>query len=452
MGTIAKGEITLNTVYDAYTVSITPASCTINTDFDGLNQDLDNAKGVITVKRGSKELTFHLDEIRPSSTDITVEVSGDEGTEIGFEITYLSNQILSGYIDFDITVLDTQAYTTTVRFSFTVVRESSMLDWIRDWEGTKTKIGGTYIMTPKLFVGSKEDVVEYVDEEPTWKEGALTGVYLGPDLTSTGESGVGVYGYLKDKEIFHINSEGGLIGGWSINEAGLQSNDGTLNILASGSIYAQNQESSEPYWGIYSDGYATFANGNVTFKADGSASFRGEISASSGNIAGWSITPNQLQNNRIVIDSTGFIGINASVTQTINIETGEVVFPDDPIGGVKMWYRTISDFGLAGWSSSGKVFQLGSTNIIAGWNFNTSAIWSGSEEPYLTQNAYAINSGELTLAPNGLRSNKWYIDADGTAAFVGGSVEFGTDSAEMFGWLHLSLRLHIVVCSYLLLI
>jgi hypothetical protein len=435
MGTIAKGEITLNTVNDAYTVAITPASCTINADFDGSNPKLDNAKGVITVKRGSKDLLFGLVNVTTSSSDVSVSVSASSGVAIQFLLSSISNTTLSGYVDFEIVVLDNTNYQTTVRFSFSVIREATMLDWIQDWEGTKTKVGGTYIMTPKLFVGKKEDVITYVDDVPTWKEGALTGVYIGPDLLGSGENSVGIYGYLKDKEIFHINAEGGLIGGWTINETGLQSSDGVLNILAEGSIYAQDPNSSDPYWGLYSDGSAIFAKGNVSFSSNGDASFAGTIRASGGNIAGWAINTRQLYNNKTIIDSNGWIGIDASLFQSINIKTGIIDFPETPTGGVKMWYTSTSDFGFAGWSVSGKVFQLGSTNMIAGWNFNTAAIWTGSDAPYLTQNAYATNSGELTLAPNGLRSNKWYIDADGTAAFVGGSVSFGTETAEMFGWL-----------------
>lgn len=442
MGTIAKGEITLCPVNDAYTVSLTPASCTINADFDGSNPKLDNAKGIITVKRGTKQVPFHV--VAPHiSTGGSVLYTNQTNTTVAFEITAILNNVLNGTVGFDIQTDDGFDYQTTVQFAFTVVRESTMLDWIKDWEGSKTKVGGTYIMTPKLFIGKKEDVCCKIENESAdsyeitteWIPGALTGVYIGPDILSSNENSVGIYGYLKDKEIFHINADGGFIGGWTFNNAGLQSSNGVVNILAEGSIFAQDPNSTIPYWGVYADGHATFANGNVKFLADGSAEFAGKITSISGAIGGWSISKNQIHNGRVIIDSAnGYIGINASTYKIYDVSTGNYTFPTAPEGGIKLWYSSASDFGLTAWSSSQKVFQLGSTNFIAGWNFNNQAIWTGSDSPYLSQGAFAVNSGELTMAPNGIRSNKWYVDANGTAQFVGGSVQFNTENAEMFGW------------------
>lgn len=436
MSTIAKGEITLSPVNDAYTVLITPASCTITADFDGSNPHLDNAKGTITVKRGTLEVPFKITGIAKSSDTITVLYSDEQATTMPFAITQVGNTILNGYVDFNLKTDDGFNYTTQIRFSFSIVRESTMLDWIQDWEGSKTKIGGTYIMTPKLFVGKKEDVIAEVNGVPTWNVGALTGVYIGPDLLSSGTSSVGIYGYLKDAEIFHINADGGYIGGWTFNAAGLQSANGVVHILSEGTIYAQNPNSTTPYWGIYADGHAIFANGNVKFQADGSAEFAGMITSKSGTIGGWHITTNQLYSNRFIIDSKdGFLGINATKLQVLNSTTNDLIFPDTPDGGLKLWYTAINDFGMAAWSSGKKVFQLGSINQIAGWNFNHQAIWSGGSVPALTQGAYTDSVDSLTVASNGIRSYKWYVDSNGTAAFVGGLVKFNTGNAEMFGWL-----------------
>lgn len=437
MSTIAKGEITLSPVNDAYTVSLTPSSCVIKADFDGSNPQLSNAKGTITIKRGTKEVEFYLDRIEKSSDNIHINFpQTPRGTSIAFNLTAIDNTSLNGWVDIKLVVADSMGYKTTVRFNYTVVRESTMLDWIQDWEGSKTKVGGTYIMTPKLFVGKKEEVVKTVNGVPTWVPGALTGVYIGPDLLQSGANGAGIYGYFQDKKIFHINADGGFIGGWTFNEAGLQSSNGIVNILAEGTIFAQNPNAVIPYWGIYADGHATFANGNVKFEADGSAEFTGKIKSASGAIGGWHITRHQLYSQGIILDSNkNFIGINASEITAVEHITGDHIFPENPDGGLKLWRTSANDFGMAGWTSSEKVFQLGSTNFIAGWNFNHQAIWSGATTPSLTQGAYSADANSITVAPNGIRSNKWYIDANGTASFVGGSVKFNTGNAEMFGWL-----------------
>lgn len=436
MGTIAKGEITLSPVNDAYTVLLTPSSCSISADFDGSNPNLTNAKGTITVKRGAKIVPFIIERVSYSDSGIKVSWTGQEATTMPFVITQIPNTVLDGYIKFYLTTQDGFNYSTEVQLAFNIVRESTMLDWIQDWEGSKTKVGGTYIMTPKLFVGKKEAVLDMTGSEPTWKEGALTGVYIGPDLLASGESSVGIYGYLKDEKIFYINSDGGFIGGWTFNEGGLQSHNGVVNILSEGSIYAQNLNTEIPYWGIYADGHVTFANGNVKFFADGNAEFIGKITSVLGAIGGWSITKNQLNSNRIILDSSkGFIGINASKLQVIDKLTEDLEFPEIPDGGLKLWFSSTTDFGMAGWAVGKKVFQLGSTNFIAGWSFDHQAIWSGAETPSLTQGSYTTDSNALTIAPNGIRSSKWYVDANGTASFVGGSVKFNTENAEMFGWL-----------------
>ena len=436
MGTIAKGEITLSPVNDAYTVLLTPSSCSISADFDGSNPNLTNAKGSITVKRGTKIVPFKVNQVTYSASGIKASWSTQEVTVMPFVVTQIPNTVLDGYIKFHITTQDGFNYSTEVQFSFNIVRESTMLDWIQDWEGSKTKVGGTYIMTPKLFVGKKEAVLDMTGPKPTWKEGALTGVYIGPDLLASGESSVGIYGYLKDEKIFHINADGGFIGGWTFNEGGLQSANGIVNILSEGSIYAQNPDSEIPYWGIYANGAASFANGNVKFLADGSAEFAGKITSISGVIGGWAITKNQLCSGRIFLDSSeGLIGINASKTQLVDELTGDYIFPETPDDGLKLWYNSATDFGMAGWTTGEKVFQLGSTNFIAGWSFNHQAIWTGAAAPSLTQGGYTSDSNALTIATNGIRSSKWYVDSNGTASFVGGSVKFNTDNAEMFGWL-----------------
>lgn len=448
MGTIAKGEITLVSVNDAYTVSLTPSSCVIKADFDGSNPQLDNAKSSITVKRGTKEIPFKIVTVGKSSNEITVSYSTEEVLEATVILTGVSNIDLEGWVEFSIITTDGFDYQTTVRFFFSIVRESTMLDWIQDWEGGKTKLGSTYIMTPKLFVGKKEDIAENVNGVLQWKENALTGVYLGPDLLASGESSVGIYGYLQDNHIFHINSDGGYIGGWTFNETGMQSSNNIVRILSEGSVIAQNPNAEMPYWGIYADGHATFANGNVVLNNDGSAEFSGKITSTSGTIGGWSITTNQIIGQRIGLDSKeGIIGVWNGAAMISPI-TNEPIIKSNIMqtGGAAMYYVDESDYGFVAYStgtlqSAGNlIVSFGSKNFIAGWNLNGQAIWAGSDAPYLTQGGYATESGAITISPNGLRSCKWYIDANGTASFVGGSVKFNTENASMFGWLMRSER------------
>lgn len=435
MGTIAKGEITLSPVNDAYTVLLTPSSCSISADFDGSNPNLTNAKGTITVKRGTKIVPFKVRQVVYSSAGISVSWSFQEVTTLPFAITKLANTILDGYVKFQITTQDGFNYTTEVQFSFNVVRESTMLDWIQDWEGSKTKVGGTYIMTPKLFVGKKEAVLDTSGTQPTWKEGALTGVYIGPDLLASGESSNGIYGYLKSQEIFHLNGDGGMIGGWSIDSYGISSKEGRLQILSNGVIRAINAE-GDAIWSIGENGDASFAMENVRFYANGDAEFKGKITSQEGSIGGWTIEEGRIYNIPI--------GISAA-RKYIAIANVSKLEPDSEwgddhwgwmrgYGGAALYYSSSNVFGFVAYGTGGDnlVFSAGSTNCIAGWNFDTEAIWSGDKNN--TVKGYATNG--ITIGSNGLRGIKWYIDANGDVSFMGGKITFSAadNGGEIVGW------------------
>lgn len=435
MGTIAKGEITLSPVNDAYTVLLTPSSCSISADFDGSNPNLTNAKGTITVKRGTKAVPFKVRQVTYSSVGISVSWISQEVTVMPFAVTKLTNTILDGYVKFQIVTQDGFNYTTEVQFSFNVVRESTMLDWIQDWEGSKTKVGGTYIMTPKLFVGKKEAVLDTSGSQPTWKEGALTGVYIGPDLLASGESSNGIYGYLKSKEIFHLNGDGGMIGGWSIDSYGISSKGGRLQILSNGVIRAVNAE-GDAIWSIEENGEARFAMENVRFYANGDAEFNGRITSQEGSIGGWTIEEGRIYNTPIGISAARKYIAVANVSKLeLDSEWG-----DDHwgwmrgYGGAALYYSASNNFGFVAYGTGGDnlVFSAGSTNYIAGWNFDTEAIWFGDKNN--TVKGYATNG--ITIGSNGLRGIKWYIDANGDVSFMGGKITFSAanNGGEIVGW------------------
>lgn len=422
MATIAKGMITLSSVNDAFSVSLNPNSCVINADWDGNNPRLDNAYTDIRVYRGDVGVEFSQPIILGySNSNITATVTKIDNKTWRVKFATIDTLSLNGKVNLKI-VVGTE-FATTVSFGYTVVRETSMLDWILDWEGReKTEIAGEHIITPKIFVGKSEN------------GGQLTGTYIGPAFDDSGRTGV--FGYSAGVEIFHLDNTGGMIGGWQITTGGIATADGNLEILSEGSIISA--PGGTLAWELKKDGSATFAKGNVKFEADGNAEFAGKVTAKSGHIGGWSITPNQLHNESIIIDAVkSFIGINASEIYKVDPTTGDHDFPNTIKEGIKMWYTSAHDWGFAGWSSSEKVFQLGSTNLIAGWHFDADSIWSG-------ENAYSSHSGDwiyaksniegtytvianaITIGSNGIRSNKWRLEKDGSGALAGGKIWWNT--------------------------
>lgn len=426
MGVIASAELDFNVVNDAYTVSLSNPVCAIHADFDGSNPKLSQAITTVSVNRGDVVVPFTLTVIGHSSDIVSTEDSHNvDMNKWTLRLMEIPNDALEGYVALNIMTED--GYSTDITWRYTVVRESSMLDWIKDWEGSKTKIGDTYMMTPKMFIGAKSQVVK------DGKEGYdLNGVYIGPSSTLTGTLSPGIYGYKASKEIFHLNETGGTIGGWVIENGGIQTKNGHLKILSEGTIEARNAE-QDVMWSIDHKGNATFAKGNVKLKADGSATFIGKIQSVEGEIGRWNIGENTLSN--------GHVGLDAK-NSVIGISAGDV---DDPYmdlnyhkaitqtGGVMMYYTSQNDYGLVGYTNNAvKVLSVGSDNIIAGWKFDNTSLWVGGDKNNMSR---GYTTSGITLGTKGLRGQHFYIDDDGAVSFANG--KFGIDTngnASIAGW------------------
>lgn len=406
MGTVAKSSITLVSISDAYSLSLTPNSCVIKADFDGSNPKLEHAYTIISAYCGDEKTPIEIDSstIIKSNDNIECQLIKVDSYRYRLSIISLPVDILQGYIE--IPVLSGVSAGLTGRFTFSIVRESTMLDWIQDWENNKTTIGSSYVITPKIFVGKKiigsHDSLEDVP--------GLTGVYIGPSENN----GAGIYGYKDNKEIFHIDQTGGKIGGWDITSGGIQCEDGTLSIKSEGTISAQSE--GIIHWSLNKDGSASFANGNVTMDVEGNASFKGTIETSGGSIAGWIIGADSIYNGTIGINSLKkFIAIaNVASVQDIGNQLDWV----KEYGGVAMYCISNTNYGLIGYKNNEKVFSAGSDNFIAGWNFNEKAIFSGIQ----TNSGFTTKSGDITISSNGIRGFKWRLEKDGSGALAGDNI------------------------------
>lgn len=412
MGTVAKSSITLVSISDAYSLLLTPNSCVIKADFDGSNPKLEHAYTIISAYCGDEKTPIEIDSstIVKSNDNIEYQLIKVDSYRYRLSIISLPIDILQGYIE--IPVLSGVSAGLTGRFTFSIVRESTMLDWIQDWESNKTTIGSSYVITPKIFVGKKiigsHDSLEDIP--------GLTGVYIGPSENN----GAGIYGYKDNKEIFHIDQTGGKIGGWDITSGGIQCEDGTLSIKSEGAISAQSE--GIIHWSLNKDGSASFANGNVTMDVEGNASFKGTIETSGGSIAGWTIGVDSIYNGTIGINSLKkFIAI-ANVTSVQ--DTGDQLDWVKEYGGVAMYYINNADYGLIGYKNNEKVFSAGADNFIAGWHFDENAIWLGTKNNNINQ--HTSTEGDITIGTNGLRGFKWRLEGDGSGALAGGNITWDT--------------------------
>lgn len=129
-----------------------------------------------------------------------------------------------------------------------------------------------------------------------------------------------------------ITAVAGNIGGWHLASGAIYASSpaGGHRVYITSSGYIYNDDGSQDYWGLRSDGSATFGYGKILFDNDGSGyvanqnikwdskgnvEIKGNITANSGLIAGFTISGNKLINTAAdsSIEFSSMIG-NASMT------------------------------------------------------------------------------------------------------------------------------------------
>lgn len=407
---LAQGYITIAVVNDGYSLSLTTSSVSIPANHDGSDPDLSCAYTNVSLSKGNASQPIEIINVIPSTNGIqyTYVPAGPYNWKVS--IIGLASDITSGYLD--IIVRTPDGYQTSTRFNFSVVRNTTSLDWIEEWNGTHTQIGSNYVITPKLFAGHKTS------------EGKITGIYLGklkgfigevfPFTLSDAEEGL--YGYRDNKIVFYIDNNGARIGGWDITPDSIQCLDGTLTIKSEGAISSQSD--GIEHWALKKDGSASFANGKVTMDAKGNASFDGHIIARSGELAGWTIGEQSIYKVGVAINSSRrFIAAANVITSELEGDQFDWV---KQYGGAAMYYISNADYGFIGYKGDKLMFSAGSKNYIAGWSFDESAFWLGTKNNNMRQ--FTKDASSITIGTNGIRGYKFYLDKNGAGALAGGNI------------------------------
>lgn len=407
---LAQGYITIAVVNDGYSLSLTTSSVSIPANHDGSDPDLSCAYTNVSLSKGNVSQPIEIINVIPSTNGIqyTYVPAGPYNWKVS--IIGLASDITSGYLD--IIVRTPDGYQTSARFNFSVVRNTTSLDWIEEWNGTHTQIGSNYVITPKLFAGHKTS------------EGKITGIYLGklkgfigevfPFTLSDAEEGL--YGYRDNKIVFYIDNNGARIGGWDITPDSIQCLDGTLTIKSEGAISSQSD--GIEHWALKKDGSASFANGKVTMDAKGNASFDGHIIARSGELAGWTIGEQSIYKVGVAINSSRrFIAAANVITSELEGDQFDWV---KQYGGAAMYYISNADYGFIGYKGDKLMFSAGSKNYIAGWGFDESAFWLGTKNNNMGQ--FTKDASSITIGTNGIRGYKFYLDKNGAGALAGGNI------------------------------
>lgn len=138
-------------------------------------------------------------------------------------------------------------------------------------------------------------------------------------------------------------------------------------------------------------------------------------------IGNWTIDANSLYNLGISLNADKrFIAI-ANTTDDLKSGDGQLAKVKN-VGGVAMFYSTSADYGIFAYKENKLVFQAGTTNYIAGWNFDENSLYIGTKNNNADQ--YTNDDKSLTIGANGLRGKAWYINTNGTAKFSSGYIQF----------------------------
>lgn len=145
----------------------------------------DSANGDRIVING-KEQTLPIFKNKDGATQQTIRVFMSGGETVG---------VNAKFFDPRIEIIDGEEQTID-----SMLGKMSNMKWIYEWNGTKTEINGSSVLTPKLFTGTIDEIT-----------GKHTGVAMGMDILGDGQNGI--VGYSKGLKTFHIKTDGSAIFG-----------------------------------------------------------------------------------------------------------------------------------------------------------------------------------------------------------------------------------------------
>ena len=419
---LARGIITISVVNDGYALLLTVPSVSIPTDSNTNLLDLKEAITNISLLKGDIKQEIFVTNLVLSDLRIEYNLHQIDNYEWTLALTYLPEGLKTGHIEFEVQAHG--GYSIKSKFVFTVIPQAIDIDWLREWEGTRTQLKDNYVITPRLFAGKKVG-----DKLTGVYMGRLKG-YMGQTLPYTFEEPqAGIYGYREDELVFYISDQGAMISGWTITKDAIQTQDGTLTIKSEGTISSQ-QTGESPSWLLNKNGNASFANNRVRLFNNGDAFFEGSITSTSGNIANWKIEQNAIYNAGTSINAAKhFIAVSNTSTLESKGENNLQWVKNN--GGSAMYYTNGNDYGFIAYKGAKKVFSAGSENFIAGWKFEEDAVFSGARKVNAKGN---YDEGGITIGSNGLRGASWYIDNDGSACFGKGVAVFDGKGGTIAGW------------------
>lgn len=269
--------------------------------------------------------------------------------------------------------------------------------YVRDWLNGSTQNAGNHWVDIAVWntsgnnvatsgtITSNYDIIDdynIIDDNVDtdyYADGTVgTNQYVLLDLgTLTDCASIGVYHYFGDNRTYYgtkteVSADG--ITWHTLHDANIH---GTYTETYEGRIYKLGASKTkvrlgklsgifDPYMGTL-NGYGLYSD-NVFLK--------GKIIAQSGKIGGWSINSEGINDyysrTHIISKGYGFNGMVLSPTYTLT--------PTTATNRVQVWANPADNtYGVKAVASGNTIFELGSTNKIAGWNFTATRLYTGAD-------------------------------------------------------------------------
>ncbi len=242
----------------------------------------------------------------------------------------------------------------------------------------------------------------------------------------TGTTDWGIEGKVSSSLVFQLGSTN-QIANWVFDSSTLKSGNNTIflrssnlnAVVASGIIGLGLWTTTRPTLRVYGQNTTSYID--MYYATSGDWGLKGKNTGievfslgSSNQIAGWTFTTSGLSSNNIELNSS---------LNYINIQK-------DSNNYLKSYYTNSSDWGIKGVVSSSSIFQLGSTNQIAGFTFDSGKLYAGSAGSYIGIGPSMTASGISFFAgadDSSATNAKVTITKTGSATFGGGSITFSAN-------------------------
>ena len=372
---VAKGQVTITTLDDAYHISQSVGEYIFPALSDGTIAIAVTVTSTVKVTQGNVNYTdFTIGTISKPTGLSSLVVDNTKKT-----ITYTVSANTTTLPDHGSVIVPIIIKGITYPLSFQWIKaksgvpgapgtDANLLDWVKDWNTNKTQISGKTIVTPKIFAGVKHS------------NDTLTGVAIGQfalnvkDVSGnvTTETVEGIYGFKEGNKTFFIDAGG---------NAQLGRDEQFIKYNALTGKVEFGPEVSLHWIG------ATYIDANGIFT--------GTLSANTVNAL--RLNASQITSGTIAAARIDVTSLKASLITSGNIEALHLNVTKGTIGG---------------------------------WTIDSDSIYRGTKNN--TSGSFTSTSGAVTLGSSGIRGFKWRLDATGAGAIAGGNISWDTSGNVIF--------------------